>query len=179
MSDLDTLVTSDNRTYRPEDDSRRMMALAVFGETGSLATASRHTGVAKSTIAGWVDSEDGAETVEQLRISARANTAHKYMAVSSMALDKVMQRLVSGDPHVTKKGEIVYAPVKARDAAVIASIATDKTYLIAGALADGQKINQALRGLASELVAMVRKEVEGQTAGQGELGAEGLGGELG
>lgn len=167
------------RVHRDDDDPKRMMALAIYGETGSLATASRHTGIPASTIHRWVQSEDGAETVEALRVASRANTAHKYVAVSSLALDATMDRLVRGDPHVTKDGEIVYAPVKARDAAVIASIATDKTYLIAGALQDGQKINQALRSLASELVSIVRHEVAGQRGPGASVAPDDLAGELG
>lgn len=119
------------------------------------------------------------ETVEALRVAARANSAHKYVAITSMAQDVAMQRLVKGDPHVTKDGRVVFHPVKFKDAMVGASIATDKTYLIAGALQDGQKINQALRGLASELVALVRREVGADAQTVAPSPPEGLAGELG
>lgn len=147
---------------RDIDNRERNMALAIYAETLSIATAARETGIPESTINYWINSEEGTETVEDLRIAARANSAHKFMAITAMAQDAVLKRLAQGDPHVTKRGEIVYAPVKAKDAAVIASIATDKTYLIAGAMADGQKINRALRSIADQLTQAIATGVSAE-----------------
>lgn len=167
------------RVYRDADDPDRLMALAIYAETGSITTASRHSGIAPSTIASWVEREDGAETIESLRIAARAQSAHKYMALTSMAQDLAMERLVKGDPHVTKDGRVVYHPVKYRDLMVGASIATDKTYLIAGALNDGAKVNSALRDLASQLTQAIAAGVAQGLGGRASSPDGLVGGELG
>ena len=156
----EVVAESSPRIFRDLTDDSRVLALSVYASTASLVTASRFSGVPVTTIHGWVNSEEGASQVESLRIAARAHTAHKYVAAADVALEMTLERLVKGDPHVLKDGRIVYAPVKARDAAVIASIATDKTYLIAGALDGAAKVDRALRTLADRMTQAVTSAVQ-------------------
>jgi hypothetical protein len=74
----------------------------------------------------------------------REETHHVESAALSrlihMALEQCAERIEKGDPHVTKGGGIIYAPVKARDAATIAAIAIERRKMV----------NNAIDGVADE-----------------------------
>lgn len=131
------------------------MALAIYAETGSVATASRETGIPKTTIYQWVNDERGLQLVENLRISVRVNQAHKLAAMSAKALDLLNQALTRGDPIMDRVGRIHYVPVKARELAFITSILIDKHALVTGAMV-GAKASTTLNGLADKLLGMIR-----------------------
>lgn len=127
--------------------------MAIYAETGSAVAASRITGIPDATIYHWcARTEEGEAVVTQLRQAIRANAAWAYVEIVGKAQQEVMNRLERGDPHVLKDGSIVYTPVKARDAMVIAAMAQDKLASLAGGLGGTKGAGAALERLASALI---------------------------
>ena len=128
------------------------LALAVYAETLNQNEASRVSGVPKTTINGWLETEEGSAIVDRLRIAIRYEMAYKCVEVSKLALDSVLDRLKSGDWVInSKSGEQERIPVMAKDAAMIASMAIDKHALLTGTIESGKNINSGLLALAGEL----------------------------
>lgn len=146
--------------YRTADDPARIMAMAIYAECGSLTVAAQETGVPVTTLKYWVDSEDGAATLEALRTSLRHQTAHRWVGAATLAIDVVLDRLVHGDPYIDKDGVERRIGIKGKDAAFIASIATDKHALITGAMVQGAKIDSSLSSLADRLAAAVAQAAQ-------------------
>lgn len=138
-------------------ESQRMTVLACYAETGSARAASKLTGVPASTIARWLEDEEVATLVLQLRSAIREQAAFEYLELVQLGQRATRKRLIEGDPHVTKDGELMYVPVKARDAMIVTSIAHDKLTQLAGGL-DGQRgAGAALANLAGRLVTQLEK----------------------
>ena len=154
------------RIFRDADDPARALALAIYAETGSALTASRETGVPTSTIQYWVDSEDGAASIESVRLAIRHSSAHKIAGIAQVALDATMERLLYGDEVMDKDGVLRRVKMKGKDAAFIASLMIDKHALITGQLVTGAKIDSALSSLADRLASAVAQAAR-QAASQG------------
>lgn len=151
--------------FRDADDPSRILALSIYAETGSLLTASRETGIPQSTLHYWLSKEDAADQLESLRLAIRSQTAHKWAGVANLAIDVLLDRLAHGDPVLDKDGVERRIGIKGKDAAFIASIATDKHALITGALVQGAKMDNALASLADRLAQAVTQAAK-QAASQ-------------
>lgn len=139
-------------------ETERAHALAVYAETNSLRAVERHTGVPASTVGRWVESEGGMALINQLRTALRSRAAWRYAELVERAQSQLLERLEHGDPHVTKDGNIVYHPVKARDLMLIASVSQDKHALLTNGLAGSRGVDKALASLADKLLKEVKKQ---------------------
>jgi hypothetical protein len=128
----------------------RYLALGVYAETGSFTTASRETGIPRKTIEVWANSDDGANFLSEVSQAIRVNYAHCITGMVGKALRVLDESLARGDPHVDKYGRVTYVPLKAKDAAVVASILIDKHALITGGLV-ASKASSTLYALADKL----------------------------
>lgn len=141
------------RTYTEQD---RLAALAIVAETGNGKLAARQTGIPPSTVAGWVRQAEEDQTLDRLRAAVRYRLGHAYVDTAERALQVLQQRLDTGDPHVLRDGRIIYRPILARDAVMIASICTDKHALITGGLSGSRHVDRSLAALADSLVSAMR-----------------------
>lgn len=150
----------DRERARRDDytEQERTLALAIVAETGNRALAARRTGIPATTVWQWAEQAERDNTLEGLRTAIRFRLAHEYVSLAARALAVLGERLSEGDPYVDlKSGEVRFMPVRARDAAMIASICTDKHALITGALQGRKDVPGALQALAGELISAMKR----------------------
>ena len=131
-------------------------ALSVYSETGNQTAAAEAHSVPVSTVHDWVNSSATAPLVSQLRSAIRFNYAHTIGRNIGISLAAMEERLVHGDMVMTKQGTIRAIPVKAKDAAVIASILIDKYQLLISGINEEQAGNR-LDAVAARLEAATSK----------------------
>lgn len=142
------------RNYSPDE---RMMAMAIYAETGSMATVSKVLGIPMTTVHTWVTRDDSDALVEALRTSMRYNVAHKAAQGAELAVTLLLDRMNNGDEVMGKDGEIRTVKVRARDLAAIHSILVDKWALLTGGM-QGKKADAGLPALAKKLEDMLRNQ---------------------
>lgn len=127
------------------------LALAIYAETGSVTTASRETGIPQTTIYQWAnEDEECIALIDNLRVSVRANYAHKLAGLIGLGLARVHDALTLGDEYVDRFGNLRHKRMSGKDAAFVTSILIDKHALVTGALV-GAKASATLHGLADKL----------------------------
>lgn len=117
----DSLV---GRARYPEKERQRI--LEVLSETMSVTATSRATGVPVNTINNWLRSAENAGLVERLRREHAGIRSVKAATLFDLAMEQLEDRLLNGEHNLSRTGEVVRMPVKARDVAVIAGIVADK-----------------------------------------------------
>lgn len=148
---VDAVATA-NLTTSKHSESDRTRALAIYAETNSIAEAARQTGIAQTTIHYWLQDDEVQAVVVRLRSAIREQAAWNYVEIIGLAQREVLKRLKYGEEHVTKSGDIVLLPVKARDAILIASVAQDKLANLTAGLEGQSKANRHLNHLAKQLL---------------------------
>lgn len=142
-----------DRSYTEAD---KLRALAMVAETGNRGMAARRLGMPPTTVWQWADRAERDGTLDELRRAVRHRMAWDYIDLAQRALAVALDRLEHGDPHLARDGTVHFLPVRARDAAMIASIATDKHALVTGQLGQGRPSDQGLADLADRLVTAMR-----------------------
>ena len=154
------------RNYTPDE---RMMAMAIYAETGSTVTVSKTMGIPLSTFQGWLKQDDSDALIESLRYSMRYNVAWKAAQGAELAVTLLLERMNKGDEVMGKDGEIRTVAVRARDLAAIHSILVDKWTLLTGGM-QGKKAEAGLPALAKKLEDMLRNQgVEVKPGALGDL----------
>lgn len=133
-------------------ESERVKALAIYAETRSSTEVERITGIPKTTVQSWTQTEEGMRAVEQLRTALRERCAWGYVEQLVVSQDLMMKRLVQGDPVVLADGRIVYRGVSARDLMMIMAVSQDKHAALVGTMESGQQTDKALNNLANKLL---------------------------
>ena len=149
-----------NKPHEPRmmhSHSDKMRALSIYAECLSASTASEVTGIPRSTITTWLDDEESNSYIDTLRQALRANVAHQYVKATMLAVDAIIDRLENGDEQVIQGGEVIRVKVKARDAAAIAGICTDRHALLTG-MSQGSKAGAALAQVAANLIAALNSK---------------------
>jgi len=114
------------------EDKRRQI-VADWLDCGNYHEVARRHNLSEAAIrqqrknSSWWDAiEDellqGIADSARIRLSARAN----------YAIDLIGERLKVGDPHVTKEGTVIFAPVRTRDLVLTLGIMFDKLRLLEG-----------------------------------------------
>lgn len=139
-------------------ETERAHALAVFAETNSVTEAERQTGIPKTTIHQWTQSERGIFAIEQLRTMLRARVAWQHIKTLNKALNLLHKRLDLGDEVVLPNGQIVYKAVSARDLMMIAAVSQDKHATAVGQIDTGRNVDNQLGLLAKRLMDKLAQE---------------------
>jgi hypothetical protein len=108
------------------EDERRE-AVKLYLTLGSFEKASEGSGIPVGTIASW-KSKDRPwwdRVCAELVVEIEGNYRPGYVRVLGRAIEVMEDRLEHGDPKLTKDG-VVRVGVSAKEAAVIAGIASDK-----------------------------------------------------
>jgi hypothetical protein len=84
--------------------------------------------------------KEWARTAQRYREETHHVESAALSRLINMALEQCAERIEKGDPHLTRSGGVIYAPVKARDAATIAALA----------IVHRKTINNAIDGVADE-----------------------------
>ena len=140
-----------------------LQALAIHGETGSYKVAGETLGVSGSLVSKWVNSEHGTAIASALRDTLKAQFAYRYRCLLDKALTSAMERLEHGDIVLDRRGQARAVPVKARDAALIASIAQDKYLALTGTIDASAQVGK-LETLAARLEASAIKMLKDKQA---------------
>lgn len=116
------------KKYTRED---RYRAAALLFVTGNSMAVFRETGIPASTIRYWVhNDEDFHSMCREIRAEFNDKIKYKYVQIIDESTDQVLDRLKNGDVfRDNKTGELVRVPVKAKEAAIIGGIVSDKLRL--------------------------------------------------
>jgi hypothetical protein len=110
----------------------KLEAAIAYIITGNAVEASKLCNVPDRTIRYWTtcpwweDILAEAQRVKQKELDAI------WTGLIHKAADGIRKRIDQGDATLTKSGEIKYVPIKAKDLAIIMSIATEKRALLRG-----------------------------------------------
>ena len=146
-------------------ETERVHALAVYAETNSVTEAERQTGIPKTTIHTWVNSDRGIEAIEHIRTALREHVAWEHLKTMHKALKLLHKRLDVGDEVVMPNGQIVYKAVSARDLMMIAAVSQDKHAAVIGQLDNGRNVDNQLNLLAKKLMEKLAQEQSNNNQG--------------
>ena len=133
-----------------------LAALATYAETGNQTAAAENANVSHDAVSDWVKSDQATAITSTLRSAIRFNYAHTIGRSIGMSLACLTERLEHGDAVLTRQGTVRMIPVKAKDAAVIASIMIDKYQLLISGINEEQAGNR-LDAVAARLEAATSK----------------------
>ena len=119
-----------------KDDIIKACRAYILG--GTFKAAERATKIPYATISNWARKDWWPVLIEEVNYLFNIEREGQLSRVADRAWEETMDRLDNGDT-VVIKGELVRKPVSARDAALVAAIATDKLALMRG---DPTKIEQ-------------------------------------
>lgn len=94
---------------RKKPEKMRERAIQLYGVTGSIAQVARELGVAKSTVHGWIRSDDVSERVEQIRMENKALFAEEAGSIIRKGLRLLDRRLTTALEHETELEELLRA----------------------------------------------------------------------
>ena len=152
------------------DEDRRQAAIQ-FCLHGNYKEVEKQTGIPDSTVQAWAKQPWFETILGEVRSEANALIQARSLKTLHKAFDEIEDRLEQGDAVVTKFGDTVRVPVKARDAAVIAAIMFDKRQIL---LRQPTSITARSQGedIAETLTAWMRAQkartIEGSATGTTE-----------
>jgi hypothetical protein len=129
---------------------------------GSLIDTAKETGVSLETIKGWKKQAWWPRMMAQIKGEENAHLAARYRKVVQRTIDKLIDRVDNGDVVLDKDGELVNVPIRGRDLAVIAGIATQQMEKLDqdNTREDTLSVTERLTKIAEELVKMHGKKKE-------------------
>lgn len=107
-------------------------AVKLYLECGNYREVGRTLKVDEGAVRRWAQRPEWADIHGELSQAISEEQKAGFRAMIAKGTSKALERLERGDEVVLKGGETVSVPVRARDAAVIASIAMDKLRLLEG-----------------------------------------------
>lgn len=110
----------------------RLEAAIAYLITGNTEDAGKLCNVPGRTIRDWMKTAWWEDVLSEARTIKQKELDALWTGLIHKSTSKLRERLDDGDPILTKAGEIKYLPVKAKDLAIITSIAVDKRALLRG-----------------------------------------------
>jgi hypothetical protein len=147
------------KTYSEGD---KFKVLTTYTVLGSLIETAKETGVSLDTIKGWKKQAWWPRMMAQIKGEENAHLAARYRKVVQKTIDKLMERVEDGDVFVDKDGNERTIPIRGRDLAVIAGIATQQMEKLDQdhVREDTLSVTERLTKIAEELVKMHSKKRE-------------------
>ena len=108
----------------------RIEAAIAWLITGSTEEAGALCNIPGRTIRGWMSQPWWEEILAEAKGIKQKELDALWTGLIHKSTTELRNRLDKGDPLMTKMGEIKYMPVKAKDLAIITSIAVDKRALL-------------------------------------------------
>lgn len=145
-------------TSQYSDDDRRRV-IASYAVIGNQAKVAEQENITKSTVHDWVNSTWGQELIHSIRTENQDQMIAGFTDIVQSAIERVSDGLTHGDTiGYTEDGKPVYMPVKARDAIVIAGIATDKMRLLSNQATSITATDGTLTKISEQLAAYARDQ---------------------
>ncbi len=112
-------------------DEQRREVIAVYAVSGNQTDVSKRLGIPRITVQNWVVSEWGQTLIKEIRQQNSDLMVAGYTNIVKAAIERTQEGLERGDYiGMDADGEPLYRPVGAKDAMVIAGIATDKRQIL-------------------------------------------------
>lgn len=138
-----------------------MEALVIYSQTGSVETVHAETGIRPSAFRKWLEVPETSRVLDQLRIAIASKVGHLYALIAVKASTVALDRLDKGDI-VLDGGVLKRLPVKARDAAYIASVFGDKHRQLYESMGTSTAVDSKLADIASQILAKVEAKLLAQ-----------------
>ena len=140
---------------RDYTEEQKTLALAIYAETGSAQTASEQSGIPRTTIVYWVETDPEIDAkFDALRLAIREKLGYRYAEMAVLAADELRDRIINGDYHVDKEGNKSRRPLTGQALAWISSMCADKHALITAAPVKKTE-DASLKRLADGLLAAI------------------------
>ena len=118
------------RTGSRYTDEDRRNAVTEYALKGSIQAVSRSTGIPRTTIIGWKNSDWWETETNAVRAATDDHIMASYERILQKAAAETLDRLENGDHHLGKDGKIIRVPVRARDLTIVHGTAFDKRALV-------------------------------------------------
>jgi hypothetical protein len=123
--------TKHNHGWWPEE--KKLEVATLFAALGSVGKVASLTKVPKNTVQRWTQEEWFLQTITRVRREENLQTDAKLSKIVDKALDKLMDRIETGDyVYDIKRGVAVQMPVSSRDLALVTGVVFDKRQLLRG-----------------------------------------------
>lgn len=125
-----------------------------------MVKTAEETGIPLDTLKSWKKQAWWPRMMGQIRGEENALLAARYRKIVQKTQDKLLERVENGDITLGKDGDQVVLPVRARDLAVIAGIATQQMEKLdsENKQEDTLSVTERLTKIAEELVKMHAKK---------------------
>lgn len=110
----------------------KLEAARLYVLTGSASATEKKLGLGGSTVLNWLDTDWFQEEVEKTKAEITSQHKAKLRTLIDSALDEAQDRLANGEQVLSKNGNTVSVPVRARDCALIATMSIDRLRLLEG-----------------------------------------------
>lgn len=152
----------EKRVTRSYTEADKFKVLTTYTVLGSLVDTATETGISLETIKSWKKQAWWPRMMAQIRGEENANLAAKYRKIVQKTQEKLLERIEHGDVVLDKEGDPVHVPIRGRDLAVIAGIATQQMERMdqERETEDTLSVTERLTRIAEELVKMHSKKRE-------------------
>lgn len=116
----------------PHDFTTKLEAAIAYLMTGSTEEAGRMVNVPGRTIRSWTQESWWEDVIKEAQTVKQKELDAIWTGLIHKAADKLRTTIDEGETVLTKTGETKKIPVKAKDLAIIMSIAVDKRALMRG-----------------------------------------------
>ncbi len=154
---LKTYQVQESRSHYTSEQKQEVAA--TFLSTGSLNRTAELTNTPPTTVQQWAHTEWWHTLLGTLREQYREELEARISTALFKSLDQIDERLNNGDVTVTKMGDIVRHPIRARDLGIIASILFDKRQIIRHQPTSITASDSRLQTLAAKLEHLAPREV--------------------
>lgn len=143
-------------------ESEKYRAVTTYIMLGTLTETSKQCGIPYETLKSWKTQAWWPRMLAQIRGEENAKISARYRNIVLKTQEKLLERVEHGDVVLSKDGSEQVLPIRGRDLAVIAGIATQQMERLDSERVqeDTLSITERLTKIADELVKMNGKKKE-------------------
>lgn len=158
MSNLDTV--QEKRVTNTYTEGDKFKVLTTYVMLGSLVETAKACDISVDTLKSWKKQAWWNRMLAQVRGEENAKISARYRNIILKTQEKLIDRIEKGDIQVTKDGKEIAIPIRAKDLAVIAGIATQQVERLdtEKQMEDTLTVQERLTKIAEDLVKMQLKK---------------------
>lgn len=158
MSNLDTV--QEKRVTNTYTEGDKFKVLTTYVMLGSLVETAKACDISVDTLKSWKKQAWWNRMLAQVRGEENAKISARYRNIILKTQEKLIDRIEKGDIQVTKDGQEIAIPIRAKDLAVIAGIATQQVERLdtEKQMEDTLTVQERLTKIAEDLVKMQLKK---------------------
>lgn len=122
------------RLPRYVPDSAYLDAIRLYLRGGKPVVLAEVMNLSVAAVKELIVTREWARTAQRYREESHHAESAALSRLIHLALEQCTERIEHGDPRVTKSGVIIFAPVKAKDAAQIAALAIERRKVVNNAI---------------------------------------------